>query len=87
MPFFDEIIAVRLQKQQVIEGVGRRWSEQVLSVCWTRTFFTEASPCVHIDNIYVLLFQRGDRLYTSESDVCRHQILMCKDGVFFFKMT
>ena len=51
MPFFDEIIAVRLQKQQVIEGVGRRWSEQVLSACWTRTFFTEASPCVHI---YVL---------------------------------
>ena len=54
MPYFDEIIVVRLQKQQVIEGVGRRWIEQVLSVCWTRTFFTEASPCVHIDNIYVL---------------------------------
>ena len=25
-------------------------------------------------------FQRGDRLYTSESDVCRRQILMYKDG-------
>ena len=25
-------------------------------------------------------FQRGDRLYTSESDVSRRQILMYKDG-------
>ena len=25
-------------------------------------------------------FQRGDRLYTSESDVCRRQILAYKDG-------
>ena len=25
-------------------------------------------------------FQRGDRLYTSESDVCRRQILTYKDG-------
>ena len=24
-------------------------------------------------------FQRGDRLYTSESDVCRRQILTSKD--------
>ena len=23
---------------------------------------------------------RGERLYTSESDVCRRQILTCKDG-------
>ena len=26
-------------------------------------------------------FQRGDRLYTSESDVCRRQILTYKDGL------
>ena len=25
-------------------------------------------------------FQCGDRLYTSESDVCRRQIMTCKDG-------
>ena len=25
-------------------------------------------------------FQRGDRLYTSKSDVCRRQILTYKDG-------
>ena len=25
-------------------------------------------------------YQRGDRLYTSESDVCRRQILTYKDG-------
>ena len=27
------------------------------------------------------IFQRGDRLYTSESDVCRGLILTCKDGL------
>ena len=30
--------------------------------------------------IYNNLFQRGDRLYTSESDVCGRQILIYKDG-------
>ena len=28
----------------------------------------------------VYLFQRENRLYTSESDVCRYQILKYKDG-------
>ena len=36
----------------------------------------------HVDNMpcMSLPFQCGDRLYTSESDVCRRQILMYKDG-------
>ena len=29
---------------------------------------------------YLLAFQRWDRLYASESDVCRRQILAYKDG-------
>ena len=33
--------------------------------------------CVVLD----LPFQRGDRLYTSESDVCRRQIMTYKDGL------
>ena len=32
------------------------------------------------DIIYFLLFHCGDRLYTSESDVYRRQILTYKDG-------
>ena len=33
-----------------------------------------------IDAVALLPFQCGDRLYTSESDVCRRQILAYKDG-------
>ena len=33
-----------------------------------------------IYNTKVYPFQRGDRLYTSESDVCRHQILTYEDS-------
>ena len=35
--------------------------------------------CQHIKAVYYP-FQRRDRLYTSESDVCRRQILTYKDG-------
>ena len=31
--------------------------------------------------VYLKIFKRGDRLYTSESDVCRRQILTYKDGL------
>ena len=35
---------------------------------------------VSIAIIIILFFQCGDRLWTSESDVCRRQILTSKDG-------
>ena len=39
---------------------------------------SRAMQCVYLHNGIVIALQRGDRLYTSKSDVCRRQILTSK---------
>ena len=54
------------------------WNPRIFSICNHHTCLSASFEYAHYINI--LLFRCGYSLYTSESDVCRRQILTYKDG-------